>query len=118
MRRCSEMNKGPTPMERLCKSRQPATIYTTASTTKGNTFTGADQSYRRDLCHHIGYRPSSNRQPRCLYHRLTRFDVASPLNPIFMLGGAPEAHDVLSKTPRIEVPAPPKSLPRGVSDQG
>jgi hypothetical protein len=24
------------------------------------------------------------------------FHVASPLNPIFMLGGAPEAHEVLS----------------------
>ncbi|MGA8345490.1 MAG: hypothetical protein WB781_26410, partial [Candidatus Sulfotelmatobacter sp.] len=35
----------------------------------------------------------------CLYHRLTRFYVASPLNSIFMLGGAPEAHEVLSKTP-------------------
>ena len=54
----------------------------------------------------------------CLYHRLTRFYVASPLNPIFMLGGAPEAHEVLSKTPRIEIPLQRKSLPRGVSDQG
>jgi len=33
-----------------------------------------------------------------------RFYVASPLNPIFMLGGAPEAHEVLSKTPRFEIP--------------
>src|SRR3989454_9819550 len=31
------------------------------------------------------------------------FYVASPLNPIFMLGDAPEAHDVLSKTPRIQL---------------
>jgi len=46
------------------------------------------------------------------------FYVASPLNPIFMLGDAPEAHDVLSKTPRIEIPPPRKSLPRGVSDHG
>ena len=36
---------------------------------------------------------------------------------IFMLGGAPEAHEVLSKTPRIEI-LPPRKLPRGVSDQG
>jgi hypothetical protein len=57
----------------------------------------------------------------CLYPRLTRFSrsyVASPLNPIFMLGGAPEAHEVVSKTPRIEIPSARKSLPRGVSDQG
>jgi hypothetical protein len=54
----------------------------------------------------------------CLYHRLTRFYVASPLNPIFMLGGAPEAHEVLSKTPRIEILLDPKTVPRGVSDQG
>ena len=33
-----------------------------------------------------------------------RFYVASPLNPIFMLGGAPEAHEALSKTPRFEIP--------------
>jgi hypothetical protein len=26
---------------------------------------------------------------------------------IFMLGGALEAHEVLSKTPRIDIPAPP-----------
>ena len=30
----------------------------------------------------------------CLYHRLTR-PRTSPLNPIFMIGGAPKAHDVL-----------------------
>jgi hypothetical protein len=56
-----------------------------------------------------------------LYHRLTRFSrfyVASPLNPIFMLGGAPEAHEVLSKTPRFDIPLHPNTLPRGVSDQG
>jgi len=56
-----------------------------------------------------------------VYHRLTCFScfyVASPLNPIFMLGGAPEAHEVLSKTPRIEILLHPKTLPRGVSDQG
>jgi hypothetical protein len=34
-----------------------------------------------------------------LYHRLTRFYVASLLNRIFMLGGAPEPHEVSSKTP-------------------
>jgi hypothetical protein len=28
-----------------------------AGATKGGTFTGAGQSYRRDLCHHIDYRP-------------------------------------------------------------
>src|SRR5258708_5907910 len=54
----------------------------------------------------------------CLYHRLTRFYAASPLNPIFMLGGAPEAHDVLSKTPRISFFFHPKPPVRGVSDQG
>src|SRR5437588_10733978 len=32
----------------------------------------------------------------CLYHRLTR-PRTSPLNPIFMIGGAPKAHDVLPK---------------------
>jgi hypothetical protein len=52
----------------------------------------------------------------CLYHRLTRFYVASPLNLIFMLGGAPEAHDVLSKTPRSASFQPEVSA-RGVSDQ-
>jgi hypothetical protein len=84
-----------------------------ASATKGGTFNGAGQSYRRDLCHHIGYRPSSNRQPRMLVSQTDPFHVASPLNPIFMLGGAPEAHEVLSKTPRIDIPAPPQeSVPR------
>jgi len=39
----------------------------------------------------------------CLYHRLTRFYAASPLNPIFMLGGAPEAYEVSSKTPRVQL---------------
>jgi hypothetical protein len=72
--------------------------------TKGGTFTDAGQSYRGDVCPHIDYRPSSNRQPRGLYHRLTRFYAASPLNPIFMLGGAPEAHAVLSKMPRSDCP--------------
>ena len=36
---------------------------------------------------------------------------ATPLNPIFMLGGAPEAHEVLSKTPRIEIPLRAKVCP-------
>jgi hypothetical protein len=89
--------------------------------TKGGTFTGAGQSYRRDLCRHIGYRPPSNRHHRCLYHRLTRFYVASPLNPIFMLGGALEAHEVLSKMPRGSSGSTGfdcEDLPRGISDQG
>ena len=30
---------------------------------------------------------------------------------IFMLGGAPEAHEVLSKTPRIEILLRPKTVP-------
>jgi len=30
-----------------------------------------------------------------LYHRLTRPLGTSPLNPIFILGGAPKAHEVL-----------------------
>ena len=55
---------------------------------------------------------------RCLYHRLARFYVASQRNPMFMLGGAPEAQEVLSKTPRIEIPPLPNRLPRGFSDQG
>ena len=50
--------------------------------------------------------------------RLTRFYVARSLNPIFMLGGAPEAHEVLSKTPRVNFLLNPKCLARGVSDQG
>jgi hypothetical protein len=56
--------------------------------------------------------------PGCLYHRPIRFYVASPVNSIFMLGGAPETHEVLSKTPRMDIPTPPNGLPRGVSDQG
>jgi hypothetical protein len=88
-----------------------------AGATKGGTFTGAGQSYRRDLCHHIDYRPSGNRQSRMLVSQTDCFYVASPLNPIFMLGGAPEAHEVLSKTPRMRDVLRPKSLPRGVSDQ-
>jgi hypothetical protein len=36
--------------------------------------------------------------------------VANP-NSIFMLGGAPEAHEVLSKTPRIDLLLPPKTVP-------
>ena len=36
---------------------------------------------------------------------------ARPLNPIFMLGGAPEAHEVLSKRPWIEIPLRPKTVP-------
>ena len=34
---------------------------------------GAGQSYRRDLCRHIGYRPSSNRQPRMLVSQTDPF---------------------------------------------
>jgi NAD(P)-dependent dehydrogenase (short-subunit alcohol dehydrogenase family) len=44
-----------------------------AGATKGDTFTGAGQSYRRDLCRHIGYRPSSNRQPRMLVSQTDPF---------------------------------------------
>jgi hypothetical protein len=59
-------------------------------------------------------RPTRRRSPNhgCLYRRLTRFYVASPLNPIFMLGGTPEAHGVLSKTPRIDIPFAPKVCPK------
>ena len=89
-----------------------------AGATKGGTFTGAGQSYRRDLCRHIGYRPSSNRQPRTLVSKTDPFYVASPLNPIFMLGGALQPHEVLSKMSRIVffyfVLRP---LPRDISDQ-
>ena len=58
--------------------------------------------------------PTRRRPPNhgCLYRRLTRFYVASPLNPIFMLGGTPEAHGVLSKTPRIDIPFAPKVCPK------
>ena len=45
---------------------------------KGDTFTGAGQSYRRDLCHHIGYDLQAIANLGCLYHKLTRFYVASP----------------------------------------
>jgi hypothetical protein len=69
---------------------------------KGGTFTGAGQSYRRDLCRHIGYRPSSNRQPRMLVSQTDPLLPSAAEPSIFMLGGAPEAHEVLSKTPRIE----------------
>src|SRR5438445_12809822 len=72
----------------------------------------AGQSHRRDLCHHIDYRPSSNRQPRTLVsQRLIRLHVASTRNPIFMLGGAPEAYEVSSKTPRVEFQSFAKFLP-------
>jgi len=37
--------------------------------------------------------------------------VASTLNPIFMLGGAPEAYEVSSKTPRVEFQSFAKFLP-------
>jgi hypothetical protein len=47
--------------------------------------------------------------------------VAGPLNPIFMLGGAPEAHEVLSKTPQMQVfpllsSVLPKAFPIKASD--
>jgi hypothetical protein len=35
-----------------------------------------------------------------------------------MLGGAPEAHEVLSKTPRFDPIAQLQKSARGVSDQG
>jgi len=41
--------------------------------TNGGTFTGAGQSYRRDLCRHIDYRPSSNRPPRRLVSQTDPF---------------------------------------------
>jgi len=47
-----------------------------------------------------------------------RRKLASPLNLIFMLGGAPEAHDVSSKTPRVDIFFKPEVSCRGVSDQG
>jgi len=37
--------------------------------------------------------------------------ILLPLNPIFMLGGALEAHEVSSKTPRIEILLQPRRLP-------
>jgi len=44
--------------------------------------------------------------------------VASPLNPIFMLGGAPEEHEVLSKMSRIGFfYFVLRRLPRDISDQ-
>src|SRR5215470_7624629 len=51
--------------------------------TKGGTFTGAGQSYRRDLCRHIGCRPSSNRQPRMLVSQTDPFLRSQPAGPYF-----------------------------------
>ena len=40
------------------------------------------------------WEPTSKQSPmRCLYHRLTR-SASPPLGFIFMLGGAPQAHEV------------------------
>jgi hypothetical protein len=41
-----------------------------------------------------------------------------PLNPIFMLGGAPKAHEVLSKMSRIVFFSRAMVFARGISDQG
>src|SRR5215470_3811720 len=64
--------------------------------TKGGTFTGAGQSTPRDLSPHKGLsRPPSNRRPALLVSWTDPSD--RPLNSIFMLGGAPKAHEVYSK---------------------
>src|SRR5215472_15683836 len=63
--------------------------------TKGGTFTGAGQSYRRDRCPRT-FRPPSNRHPALLVAQTDPSPHTSPLNPIFMLGGAPTAHEFLS----------------------
>jgi len=62
--------------------------------TKGGTFTGAGQSYRRDRSPHSVSRPQSNRHPALLVSQTDPSPQTSPLNPIFMLGGAPKAHEV------------------------
>jgi len=51
----------------------------------------------------------ANHEP--LYHSLIRLHVANTLNPIFMPGGAPDAHEVSSKTPRSEILLRPKPVP-------
>ena len=53
-------------------------------------------------------------QSRFNSHRSPR----PPQNASGFLCGAPEAHEVLSKTPRIEILLHPKTVLRGVSDQG
>ena len=61
--------------------------------TNGGTFTGAGQSILRDLPPHKGNPDlQAIAVQRCLYHGLTR--LTRPPNSIFMLGGAPKAHDV------------------------
>jgi len=64
--------------------------------TKGGTFTGAGQSAQRDLSHHRGSRPPSNRLPTMLVAQ-TDPSRSRPLNSIFMFGGAPTAHEVCSR---------------------
>src|ERR1700745_3765552 len=62
--------------------------------TNGGTFPGAGQSNRRDRCPHSVSRPPSNRHPALLVPQTDPSPQTSPLNPIFMLGGAPKAHEV------------------------
>jgi hypothetical protein len=66
--------------------------------TNRGTFTGAGQSIRRDRCPHSVSRPPSNRHPRMLVPQTDPSSRTSPLNPIFMLRGAPKAHEVYSET--------------------
>jgi hypothetical protein len=51
--------------------------------------------YRRDRCPHSVSRHPSNRHPRKLVPQTNPSTRTRPLNPIFMLGGAPKAHEVL-----------------------
>src|SRR3974390_3506689 len=44
------------------------------------------------------FRPPSNRHPAFLVAQTDPFRRTSPLNPIFMLGGAPTAHEFLTET--------------------
>ena len=57
----------------------------------------------------------------CLYHGPTRFDVAGLLNRIFMLGGAPEAHESYRKrlgaTSRSAPKVGPETFPIKASDK-
>ena len=54
------------------------------------------------------FRPPSNRHPALLVPQTDPSLGTSPLNPIFMLGGAPTAHDFLPvKWPLVLAPAKP-----------
>src|SRR5258708_18562110 len=58
--------------------------------TNSGTFTDAGQSYRRDRRPHSVTRPPSNRHPPLLVPQTDPSPQTSPLNSIFMLGGAPK----------------------------